>query len=105
MHTAPGTARPAEPAPTPAERARAALESLAAVLDPQDFAITLTLDEGCPPKLTVTSRHCPLTEHVLADARYYWFAWAEPIGPVSDPAATAAKLARVLRAVPEPSHG
>jgi hypothetical protein len=37
--------------------------------------------------------------------QFYWFPWAEPVGPVNDPAATAAKLARVLRAVPEPSYG
>jgi hypothetical protein len=85
--------------------AQAALESLAAEFNPADFAITLTLDEGCPPLLTVTNRHCPLSEQVLADGQSYWFPWAEPIGPVNDPAAAAAKLARVLRAVPEPSHG
>lgn len=94
------------PATSPGDHAdRVALESLAAAFDRQDFAVTLTGGEDGPPRLTVASLHCPLSETVFADGQSYWFAWAEPIGPVNDPAAAAAKLARVLRAVPEPSHG
>lgn len=84
---------------------QAALERLAHAFDPKYFATTLTAGDGQPPSLTVTSLHCPLTEQVFCDGQQYWFPWAEPIGPVSDPAAAAAKIARVLRAVPEPSHG
>jgi hypothetical protein len=90
------------PNTTPAKQA---LERLAAVFNPDDFAVTLTLDEGRPPRLSVSNLHCPLSEDVLSDGQRYWYPWAEPIGPVDDPAAAAAKIARVLRAVPEPSHG
>jgi hypothetical protein len=84
---------------------QAALERLAAAFDRQDFAVTLTGEDGGPVMLTVTSLHCPLSENVLADGQCYWFAWGEPIGPVNDPAAAAAKLAYVLHATPEPTHG
>jgi hypothetical protein len=98
------TGKPATTDAAPSQP-QAALECLAAEFNPADFAVTLTLDEGCPPRLTVTNRRCPLSETVFADGQFYWFAWAEPVGPVIDPVAAAAKLARVLRAVPEPSHG
>jgi hypothetical protein len=84
---------------------RAALEGLAAAFDRRDFAVTLTGGEDGTPRLTVASLHCLLSETVFVDGQSYWLAWAEPIGPVDDPVGAAAKLARVLRAVPEPSHG
>jgi hypothetical protein len=82
-----------------------ALERLDTEFDRDDFATMLTVDDGCPPRLTIASRHCPLSEDVLVEGQLYWFGWGEPIASVEDPAGAAAKIARVLRAVPEPSHG
>jgi hypothetical protein len=94
-----------EHAPDQPHDPRAALERLADAFDEHHFSITLTAPDEHPPKLSISNRHCPLSEHVFADERFYWFAWGEPIGPVDDPVTAAAKIARVLRAVPEPSHG
>ena len=83
----------------------AALERLAAALDPEQFATTLTTRPGRPPCLTVTSRDVGTGDDIRADHRAYWWSWPERIGPVSDPQAAARKVSAVLRAVPEPSHG
>jgi hypothetical protein len=91
--------------PVSAPQGADALEALDDQFDPRDFVTVLYLDDGRPPRLTIRNRHCPLSEDVLSDGQQYWYPWAEPIGPVTDPAAAAAKIARVLRAVPEPSHG
>lgn len=85
--------------------AQSALERLAASFEPQDFTVTPTSEESGPPGLTVASRHCPLSDDVFVQGQFFWFAWGEPVGPVDDPVRAAAKISRVLRAVPEPSHG
>ena len=90
---------------SPTESAHAALERLADAFDSDDFTISLSNEEGPPFSLTVASRHCPLREDIFVEGQFYWFGWAEPVGPVNEPAAAAAKIARVLRAVPEPTHG
>lgn len=88
-----------------ADSGMAALERLADAFDSDDFTISLSNEEGPPFSLTVASRHCPLREDIFVEGQFYWFGWAEPVGPVDEPAAAAAKIARVLRAVPEPTHG
>lgn len=78
--------------------ARAALERLAAALNRRDFATTLVTGHGRPPRLTVTSRHAPLSEEIWADSHAYRWSWAEPIAGVSDPLAAAAKITSMLHA-------
>jgi hypothetical protein len=90
------------PQPAPSQ---AALETLAAALDPRDFATTLTTGDGRPPRLTVTSRHADFGDDIYADHQSYWWSFAERIAAIDDPLAAAQKITNVLRAVPEPSRG
>jgi hypothetical protein len=93
------------PVTSDSNQSRAALEALAAGLDPRTFVTTLTTGRGRPPRLTVARRHTQLSQDIYADCGWYWWAWAERIAPTSDmPAATAA-IARALRVLPSPSHG
>src|SRR5215831_2478110 len=84
------------PAPSPGEITvpRAALQALAAALDPRDYATTLTTGPGrmC---LSVTSRHAQIGDDIHADHRAYYYSWGERIAPLSDPA-TAARMIRVV---------
>jgi hypothetical protein len=84
----------------PFPAATAALERLAAALDPGEFALTLTTSPGHPPCLSVASRHAAIGGDIYADHRAYWWSWSEPIAPVTDPAAAARKIASTLRAIP-----
>ena len=84
---------------------QAALEALAAALDPRDYITTLTSGYGRAPRLTVTSRHADFGDDIYADSSSYWWSWAERIATVDDPMAAARAVASVLRAVPEPSRG
>jgi hypothetical protein len=52
-------------------------------------------------RLRVASKHADqLSEDIYAGRGHYWWSWAEPISPLTDPAAAAAKVARVLHAAP-----
>ena len=83
----------------------AALAALADELDQRDFVVTLTPGDGGRPRLTVLSRHAQLAEDIYADARSYWWPWAQPIAAVGNPKAAATKISHVLRAAPgEPSY-
>ncbi len=82
----------------------AALDRLAATLDPRDHATTLTTGDGRVPHLTISSRHAQLAENVYADERFYWWSWAEPIAAIGNPQAAATKISHVLHAT-EPTHG
>ena len=95
------------PAPSPGDTPapRAALVALAAALDPREFATTLTNSPGRRLCLSVTSRHAAIGDDITADNRAYYWSWSERIGPLADPQAAAQKVTRVLRSVPEPSHG
>lgn len=79
---------------------KAALEALAAEFDPRDFVVALTPGDGRRPRLTVTNRHAQLAEDIYADARSYWWPWAQPIAAVGNPQAAATKISHVLRAAP-----
>jgi hypothetical protein len=82
---------------------KAALEALAAVLDPRDFAITYTGgDDQSPQRLTVSSRYAQLAEVIYADAQSYWWSWGERMAAVGNPKAAAEKISRVLHVTPEP---
>jgi hypothetical protein len=83
----------------------AALESLADALDPRDHATALVAEQGRIPCLTISSRHTSLTEDIRADSGLFWWSWAEPLGPMDDPAAAARKITNVLRTAREPSPG
>lgn len=72
------------------------LEALARALDPRDFATTLTTGLGRAPRLTVTSRHAVIGDDVYTADGWFWWGWAEPIAPITDVAAAAAKVTRVL---------
>jgi hypothetical protein len=87
--------------PTP----QAALEDLAAELDPGDFVTMLVTGQGRRPRLTVASRHARLAEDIYADDRAYWWSWAEQIGGIGDPPAAAHKVASVLRITSERASG
>jgi hypothetical protein len=95
------------PAPSPGDAItpQAALEHLAAALDPRDFVTTLTTGPSQRPRLTVTSRHAQFGDDIYADHQSYWWSFAERIAPVNDSQAAAQKITGVLRAVPEPSRG
>ena len=82
----------------------AALERLAAALDPAEFATTLTTGPGHGPRLSVMNRHAQIGDDIWADNRAYYYSWGEWIAPVSDPATAARMISVVLRAVPQPAH-
>jgi hypothetical protein len=97
-----GPVRSTKPADVAAYQA--ALEALAEAFDPGEYTTTLVTWRG-RVHLAVSNKHVQLAENIYADHRCYWWAWSEPIGPVRDPSAAAAKVASVLRAAPEPSRG
>ena len=84
---------------------QAALERLAAALDPHDYTTTLVCGQNRTPQLIVTSRHADFGDDIYADHRSYWWSFAERIAPVNDSQAAARKITSVLRTAPEPSHG
>ena len=76
---------------------QAALETLAAALDPSQFTIVTQRTGTRPARLRVVSRAASrLTEDIYAGRGYYWWSWAERISPTTDPAAAAAKITQVL---------
>ena len=79
--------------------ATAALERLAATLDPGEFATTLITCPGHPPFLAVTSRHAQISGDIHADHRAFWWSWGERIGPVTDPPAAARKISSALQRI------
>jgi hypothetical protein len=83
----------------------AALERLAAALDPGDYITTLVSGQGRVPHLAVSSRHAQLGDEIVADGSAFWWSWAERIAGVEDPLAAARKISSVLRAAPERSRG
>lgn len=74
-----------------------ALESLAAALDPGEFATALVTGTGRRPCLTVTSREAGAEESIYADQSSYWSGWAERIAAAGDPLTAAHKVATSTR--------
>lgn len=93
------------PAVSPRSGAKAALEALAAALDPGDHTAELVTGDGPCPYLLVASRHAQLNETICADDDCYWWPWGQPIAAVTNPQAAAAKISYVLAATPTRSHG
>jgi hypothetical protein len=83
-------------------RVQAALEHLAAALDPCDYVTALTTGPG-RTSLSVTSRHAQIGDVIWADYRAFYWSWGEWIAPISDPATAARMISVVLRAVPQPA--
>jgi hypothetical protein len=73
-----------------------ALEGLAALLDPRHHVTVLITGRGRPPRLAVAHRRLPLIQDIYADDHCFWWGWAERIGLVTNPAATAEAVARRL---------
>lgn len=96
---------PARAAQGQPDTARAALETLAAALDPAEHVTVLITGNGQPPRLAVSRRYLPTTEDIYADAHWYRWAWAERIGLVTDPAGAARTVSRHLRARPGHPRG
>ncbi len=84
---------------------QAALEALAAAMDPRHYVTTLVAGPGRVPHLTVSSRHAQFGDDIYADHQAYWWLWAERIAPIDDPLGAARKIASVLRTAPQPAHG
>lgn len=81
-----------------------ALEMLATALGSRDFATVLVTGPGRVPRLTVASRHSPLSEDIYAD-RFYRWSGAEPICDAGDPLTAAGRISRVLSVTREPTYG
>jgi hypothetical protein len=83
----------------PAHPARAALEALAALLDPRWYITVLINGDNRVPCLTVSSRYARLTWDIYADEGWFWSA-ADKVAPFSDPGTAARDLADVLCLIP-----
>jgi hypothetical protein len=78
----------------------AALDKLAAELNGGDYVAGVVAHAGRRPYVHVRNRHAGvLTENIYAGEGWFWFGWAERIAPVTDVAAAAEIVIRVLRAV------
>lgn len=77
----------------------AALGRLAAELTARGYRTPVLTPHGRPPSLTVSNPAVPrMAETVMAEGGWFWWPWADRIGPVSDVRAAADRVARVLRA-------
>jgi hypothetical protein len=83
-------------------RDTADLERLAAELGARGVATTIITPDGRPAYLTAQNPDASaMSETIFADRGFYWWSWAERIGPASDVAAAASRIAYVLAAVPD----
>ena len=79
--------------------AAASLEELASQLGERGYDAELITPDGRRPRLQVRNPDVPmLADEVYAESGWYWYAFAERIAPASEPAAAAAKIARLLHA-------
>jgi hypothetical protein len=77
----------------------APLEKLAAELGARGYDVTLIVAAGRRAALAVRNPAAPmLTEDILADAEWFWWPWADRIAAVTEVAAAAEQVARVLAA-------
>ena len=87
------------------EAGTAALAHLADELGARGYEAALIAAEGRRPSLAVRNPAAPmLAENVVADSDRYWWSWADKIAPLTDVAAAADRVARVLAAESGPSH-
>ncbi|HUZ39288.1 MAG TPA: hypothetical protein VMV17_23440 [Streptosporangiaceae bacterium] len=79
-----------------------ALDKLAGALAALGCQVPALAPHGRPPSLTVTNPAAPrMSETVMVDAGWFWWPWADRIAPLTDAAAAAGRVARVLRAGPQ----
>jgi hypothetical protein len=83
----------------------AALERLAAELNPSEFATTLVAGDSQVPYLDVATRSPQLSETIYVQDGCYWWSWAERLTPITDAPTAAAKIAAVLGMITEPARG
>jgi hypothetical protein len=77
------------------------LEKVAAELGARGFESRLITAEGRRPSLTVTNPQATaLSETVVAGEGWLWWSWAERIAAVTDVAAAADAITRVLATGP-----
>jgi hypothetical protein len=82
-----------------ADQDASALEALADELGRRGYDAKLIAPEGREPWLAVRNPHAPmLAETVMAYAEWFWWPWADRIGPAGDVRAAADRVARVLSA-------
>jgi hypothetical protein len=82
----------------------AALEKLGVELGGRGFQCRLVQPAPELPWLEVTNpRAAVLSERILAQSGWFWWPWAERLAEVGDVVGAAARIARVLRTVPEPA--
>jgi len=75
----------------------AALDALADAIDSRQFTVTRMPAAGRLHRIRVISRASGrLADDIYAGRGCFWWSWSERIGPVTDPAGAAAKIARVL---------
>jgi hypothetical protein len=87
------------------EAGTSALGQLADALTERGYQAQLITSDGQRPSLAIRNPAAPiLAENVLADTESFWWPWADRIAPVTDVAAAADRVARVLAAVSEPAH-
>jgi hypothetical protein len=76
------------------------LERLAAEVQGGDYEARVVAPAGRRPYVYVRNRRAGvLTENIYAGDGSFWWGWAERIAPVSDVAAAAEVITRVLRTV------
>jgi hypothetical protein len=76
----------------------AELEQLAGQLDGQTYAVALLSGDGKRPRLHISNRRAgQLAEYVYSDGESFYWGWAQVIAPITDLAAAAAAIDRVLR--------
>ena len=81
-----------------------ALEKLGAELSARGFEARLVTPQDRPPWLAVRNPRAEvMAEDVMAQGGWFWWPWADRIGPACDVPAAAARVATVLRA--RSSHG
>lgn len=78
----------------------AALENLAAALDPREFTAVLITGPERRPCLTVAHPLTYTTENIYADRSASWWPWVQPIAATSDPLTAAHRITAMLGAAP-----
>jgi len=87
-----------------ADQDASALEALAGELGRRGYDAKLISPEGREPWLAVRNPRVPmLAETVMAHADWFWWPWADRIGPADDVPAAADRVVRVLSAASDGS--
>lgn len=83
-----------------------ALDQLADELSARGYQARLAAPSERRPSLAVRNTAVPrMAERVMAEDGWFWWPWADRIAPVTDIAAAAERVSRVLAAGQETSGG